>query len=291
MSDRMRLALSLMLGGLLVAVSTLRPDPPSESQVFAAVAPSVGLIAHAVKLQVLVDGQKVHEQRGYVVSSGTVVRSDRRGSYLLTVAHGIDLTYLEEELNGPTRQLGFRLGFRADSGLQDISAVVEGIRSHFAGRRWLVRLVWKKEMRVDFQWQQIFKIPGRAVLVDRHGTGMDLALVWVPTRGLPAVPLSVDRILKPGDPVMAFGNPLGVFGVPQRGIVAVPQERDYEAPAWRRLYTFSLPSFPGMSGSGVLSARGAILAVLKGGAGENFTLGIPAHIVRDWLRGNGFSLD
>lgn len=292
MSGRLKIALvGAVLAGLLLVSTALRPGPPSEGQVFAAVAPSVGLISHAVKLQDFIDGQKVREERGYVVSSGTVIRSDRTRSYLLTIAHGIDLTYLEEELNATGRRLGFRPAFRADTGMRDLSAVMQEIRSDLAGRRWVVKLIWKKEMRVDFQWEQIFKIPARAVLVDPHQRGMDLALVYVPARALPAVPLGNSRVLRAGEPVLDFGNSLGVFGVPERGIIAVPQERDYEAPAWRRLYAFSLPSFPGMSGSGVLNLRGEIVAVLKGGADENFTLGIPSHIAKDWLRGNGFDVE
>jgi len=41
-------------------------------------------------------------------------------------------------------------------------------------------------------------------------------------------------------------------------------------------------TFSGMDGSAVLNARGQIVAILNGGAGKNFTLGIPSHVVRDW---------
>ncbi len=130
----------------------------------------------------------------------------------------------------------------------------------------------------------------RIVLVDPNKTGMNLALLYVPTKNLPVVRFGDSRSLKVGEAVLDFGNPQGVYGVPEHGIVAVPEERTYEAPAWRRLYAFSMPSFSGMSGSSVLNARGQLVAVLKGGTGENFTVGIPSHVVKDWLRGNGFEL-
>ncbi|MDR7488119.1 MAG: hypothetical protein QN167_04760 [Armatimonadota bacterium] len=175
------------LGGtvavLLLVAAVLRSDPHSERQVLAAAAPSAALISHAVKLQVFVGGEKVSEG-GYVVFSGTVVKSDRTGSYLLTVAHGVDLTYLEEELNAQRVRYASRAGFRMDTDIRDLAARAKEIRSHYAGRRILIRLVWKKETRVDFQWEQAFKIPARAILVDPHEIGMDLALLHVPTKNL-----------------------------------------------------------------------------------------------------------
>lgn len=262
-----------MLVVALLASVMLRSAPPSEREVLAAVSPAVALIAHVVKVQVFIDGEKVREERGYVVSSGTVVKSDRTGSHLLTIAHGIDLTYLEEELNTVQARLGFRVGFRTDTEIRDLHSVVREMSSHYADRRLTVKLIWKKELRADFQWEQIFKIPARAVLLDSHKTGMDLALVYVPARNVPVVPIGDSRGLRAGETVLDFGNPLGVFGVPERGIAAVPQERNYEAPAWRRLYTFSLPSFPGMSGSAILNARGEIVGILKAAPARTLPLG------------------
>lgn len=195
-------------GGALVVLlligAALRPGPPSERQVFAAVAPSVALISHPVTLQVFIDGEKVRDERGDIVFSATVVKSDQTGSYLVTVAHGVDLTYLEEELNGTEARLGFRVGFRADADVRDLLSMARELRSHESGRRVTFKLIWGKDMRADFQWAQVFKIPVRVILVDPHSSGMDLALLHVPTKHLPVVPFGDSRVLSAGENVLAL---------------------------------------------------------------------------------------
>lgn len=42
-----------------------------------------------------------------------------------------------------------------DADVRDLLALAQVVRSHLTGRRVTFKLIWKKEMRADFQWGQI----------------------------------------------------------------------------------------------------------------------------------------
>jgi serine protease Do len=64
---------------------------------------------------------------------------------------------------------------------------------------------------------------GTVVARDRHN---DLALVQVPARDLPAVPVGDSMGLRVGELVIAVGNPFGVTGTATMGIVTASSEAE-----------------------------------------------------------------
>jgi serine protease Do len=101
----------------------------------------------------------------------------------------------------------------------------------------------------------------------------DLALVRVEAHGLPVLLLGDSNAMKPGDPVVAIGNPMGLESTVSNGLVSARRKVDGGV----EVLQVSAPISPGSSGGPLLNDRGEVIgiatALLEGG--QNLAFGVP----------------
>ncbi|MGH7296581.1 MAG: S1C family serine protease [Polyangiaceae bacterium] len=104
----------------------------------------------------------------------------------------------------------------------------------------------------------------------------DLALVRVAAHGLPALALGDSDAMRPGDPVVAIGNPMGLEDTVSNGLVSA--RRKVQGGALEVLQV-SAPIAPGSSGGPIFNDRGEVIgvatAVVEGG--QNLAFGMPVR--------------
>jgi len=122
------------------------------------------------------------------------------------------------------------------------------------------------------------RFPARLEAVARRH---DLALLKVSTLGLPAVELGDSAALKPGQMVMAVGNPLGFAGAVSTGVVhTVGPLYGAGSNNWVQA---DVNLAPGNSGGPLADARGQVIGINTMIA-RGLALAIPSNVVRDFLR-------
>jgi len=103
----------------------------------------------------------------------------------------------------------------------------------------------------------------------------DLALLRVDAHGLPVVALGDSDAMRPGDAVVAIGNPLGLEDTVSNGLVSARRTLD----AGLEVLQISAPIAPGSSGGPIFNDRGEVIgiatAVLE--QGQNLNFGMPAR--------------
>jgi serine protease Do len=103
----------------------------------------------------------------------------------------------------------------------------------------------------------------------------DLALLRVEAHGLPIVSLGDSDAMRPGDSVVAIGNPLGLEDTVSNGLVSARRTID----AGIEVLQISAPIAPGSSGGPIFNDRGEVIgvatAVLE--QGQNLNFGMPAR--------------
>jgi hypothetical protein len=103
----------------------------------------------------------------------------------------------------------------------------------------------------------------------------DLALLHVQAHGLPVVSLGDSDAMRPGDSVVAIGNPLGLEDTVSNGLVSARRTLD----AGIEVLQISAPIAPGSSGGPIFNDRGEVIgvatAVLE--QGQNLNFGMPAR--------------
>jgi serine protease Do len=121
------------------------------------------------------------------------------------------------------------------------------------------------------------RFPGRLVaLAKRH----DLALVKVDTVGLPAIAFGDSDTLRPGELVLAVGNPLGFTGAMSMGVVhAVGPVYGVGPNRWVQA---DVRLAPGNSGGPLADSRGRLVGVNTMIA-RGLALAIPGNVVRDFV--------
>jgi len=101
----------------------------------------------------------------------------------------------------------------------------------------------------------------------------DLALVRVEAHGLPVLLLGDSNAMKPGDPVVAIGNPMGLESTVSNGLVSARRKVDGGV----EVLQVSAPISPGSSGGPLFNDRGEVIgiatALLEGG--QNLAFGVP----------------
>jgi serine protease Do len=101
----------------------------------------------------------------------------------------------------------------------------------------------------------------------------DLALVRVDAQGLPTLTLGDSDAMRPGDPVVAIGNPLGLEDTVSNGLVSARRKlgADFE------VLQVSAPIAPGSSGGPLFNDHGEVVAIstaiMRGG--QNLAFGVP----------------
>jgi serine protease Do len=133
----------------------------------------------------------------------------------------------------------------------------------------------------------VLKASGRSlgavvVGVDRE---TDLALLMVPEKGLPALPLGDSETLRPGQFVVALGSPMGLEGSVTVGVVSA-QARQL-SPESPMIYVQTDASInPGNSGGPLLDLDGRVMGIntlilSQGGGSEGLGFAVPSNIVRN----------
>jgi serine protease Do len=139
------------------------------------------------------------------------------------------------------------------------------------------------DIRVTMSDRRIFpaKVVGRDKLTD-------LAVIKINAKALPSVPWGDSTQLRPGQTVLAFGNPLGFRFTVTRGIVSAlnrpnPFGEDRRAPG--EFIQTDAAINPGNSGGPLVDARGEVVGintflVSQSGAFSGMGFAIPTQIVR-----------
>lgn len=108
----------------------------------------------------------------------------------------------------------------------------------------------------------------------------DLAALHISASGLPAATLADSAQIRPGELVIAVGNPLGFVGALTTGVVhAVGPIRGFGAQSWVQA---GVRLAPGNSGGPLADARGRVIGINTMVAGR-VGLAIPSNTVRKFL--------
>ena len=159
--------------------------------------------------------------------------------------------------------------------------VVEGARR--------IEVVLPPAMEPPGGAKSVLKGVGRtlgAVLVgvDRE---TDIAVLLVPEKGLPSLPLGDSETLRPGQVVVALGSPMGLEGSVTMGVVSAPA-RQLE-PESSMIYVQTDASInPGNSGGPLLDLDGRVVGIntlifSQSGGNEGIGFAAPSNIVRNVL--------
>lgn len=116
---------------------------------------------------------------------------------------------------------------------------------------------------------------------------LDLAILRIRLRDVPALPLGDSSQLEVGDYVVAIGNPFGLGQTVTAGIVSAT-DRSIGPPDNRRFIQTDAPINPGNSGGALIDSEGkvvgintALISPNEGNVGIGFA--IPSNVVRDLL--------
>lgn len=110
----------------------------------------------------------------------------------------------------------------------------------------------------------------------------DLVALRIPERDLPAATAGDSSALRPGELVLAVGNPLGFIGALTTGVVhALGPMRGIGRQPWVQA---AVRLAPGNSGGPLANARGQVIGVNTMIAGGGLALAVPSNAVADFLR-------
>jgi serine protease Do len=110
----------------------------------------------------------------------------------------------------------------------------------------------------------------------------DLALINVDTLGLPAASLDASVHPRPGELVMAVGNPLGFAGAVSTGVIhAVGPVRGLGPASWVQA---AIRLAPGNSGGPLAAASGNVIGLNTMAVAGGLALAIPADILAAFLQ-------
>lgn len=106
----------------------------------------------------------------------------------------------------------------------------------------------------------------------------DLALVRVDAKDLPVLEVADSDLVRPGDPVVAIGHPLGFEDTVSDGLVSAVREVSPEL----TVLQISAPIAPGSSGGPLIDAHGGVIGVatLVARDGQNLNFGMPTRYLR-----------
>ena len=128
-------------------------------------------------------------------------------------------------------------------------------------------------------------IPGRGelpvvdvVVVDADH---DIAIIRVEADGLPVLPLGNSGRVRPGDPVVAIGHPLGYEDTISNGLVSAVRQVD----ASLTIFQISAPIAPGSSGGPLIDDQGQVIGVSTATStqGQNINFGMPIGYLAEAL--------
>jgi S1-C subfamily serine protease/regulator of sirC expression with transglutaminase-like and TPR domain len=106
----------------------------------------------------------------------------------------------------------------------------------------------------------------------------DLAVVQVDAKDLPSLELADSESAKPGQPVLAVGNPFGLRHSVSDGVVA-----EFRELAGRRMIQLAMPIEPGSSGSPVVDRQGRVLGIISIKSLGNIAFAVPSNNLKAML--------
>ncbi len=110
----------------------------------------------------------------------------------------------------------------------------------------------------------------------------DLAVVRVEAHGLPVLALGDSDAVRPGDSVVAIGNPFGLEDTVSNGLVSARRRIDADL----EVLQISAPIAPGSSGGPLFNERGEVIgvatAVLQ--QGQNLNFGMPVRYLAPLMK-------
>ena len=123
-----------------------------------------------------------------------------------------------------------------------------------------------------------------AAEVFRRDPARDLAALRVPAAGLPAAAVGDSRAIRPGELVLAVGNPLGARGAVAIGIFS-GLVRDLQIGHLRlaEMVQADVDLYPGNSGGPLVDARGGVVGINSMVTGPGIALAVPSHVVQEFL--------
>jgi serine protease Do len=137
---------------------------------------------------------------------------------------------------------------------------------------------------VEVRLKSAKTIPGRILGTD---AAVDIAVVKVNERGLPAADLGNSDKLEVGQTAIAIGSPLGLEQTVTRGIVSAVNRRIRPGDPDGFIQTDAAIN-PGNSGGPLLDSQGRVIgittAVLRGEGAEGLGLAVPINVARDVAR-------
>jgi serine protease Do len=111
----------------------------------------------------------------------------------------------------------------------------------------------------------------------------DLALIRIDKTGLPEVSFGDSEGVRPGDPVVAIGHPLGLEDTVSNGLISAVREVDPTL----TLLQISAPIAPGSSGGPLIDHHGSVIGIATAISteGQNLNFGVPTRYLKE-LMGN-----
>lgn len=110
----------------------------------------------------------------------------------------------------------------------------------------------------------------------------DLIILRIEATNLPTLKLGDSDKMRPGDPVVAIGHPLGLEDTVSDGLVSALREVDDEL----KVLQISAPIAPGSSGGPLFNDRGEVIGVATAiiNGGQNINIGVPSNYVKALLK-------
>ena len=117
-----------------------------------------------------------------------------------------------------------------------------------------------------------------------YDNGLDLAALSVEADDLPTIGLGESRRLKPGQIVLAMGNPWGVSGAVTAGIVIGVGSDVPDMPSNGREWVVAgLRLRPGHSGGPMMDVQGRLVGINTMITGPEVAMAVPVHVVKTFL--------
>jgi hypothetical protein len=103
----------------------------------------------------------------------------------------------------------------------------------------------------------------------------DLAILRIDKKGLPTLALGDSKAVRPGDPVVAIGHPLGLRDTVSNGLISAVRV----VHPTLSLLQISAPIAPGSSGGPLLDDKGRVIGIATAVSreGQNLNFGIPSE--------------
>ncbi|HEX9016171.1 MAG TPA: trypsin-like peptidase domain-containing protein [Chloroflexota bacterium] len=123
--------------------------------------------------------------------------------------------------------------------------------------------------------------------VFRRDRARDLAALRVRGSGLPVVPVGDSDALRPGQLVLAVGNPLGITGAVSIGIIS-RAPRDVRVRGHRQfgMVQADVDLYPGNSGGPLVDAEGRVVGINSMVIGPGMALAVPSHAAEAFVAGS-----